>query len=325
MNSKSTYFFVVFMILYFYTLACDVCGSYMGITPHDNKHSFSFLHRYRVFNGYKNYHTQSNLFPPSAYKTFHGDENDTIKKMPSDYSSKDYESFKVFEIRFKYFISKRIEVNVFLPWVNNKTKYNQEKSTSSGFGDLSFNAGYHIILPKPELKFRHRLILGLGIKAPTGNYFVYDNKGERKDFEVQNGTGSWDQFTYLNYVFIYNNLGVNLSLNYKINGSNNYHERLANSQNHFLNLFYKIEIKNVKLFPSIQANYEFTKGLYYKEQLNQSRKMNSLLLGPGIDVFYKQISINLTFQKTVYEEIKTGYLKNAGRFNIGINYLFGKN
>lgn len=316
-------FFIFVLILQYSGYSCDVCGSYMGITPRDNKHSISFLHRYRAFNGYKNYHTKSNLFPPSAYKISHME--DTIRKKPSDYSSKDFESFKVFEIRFKYFITNRIEANVFLPWVNNKTMYNNNKNSSSGIGDLSFNAAYHIILPKPDLKFRHRLIIGLGLKAPTGNYFVYNDKGERNDFEIQHGTGSWDQFSYLNYVFICNKFGINLNLNYKINGTNNYHERLANSQNHFINVFYKVQIKNIIIFPSIQANYEYTKGLYFKNKLNQSRKMNNMLMGPGFDIFYKQISINLSFQRSVYEELKEGYLKNAGRFNIGINYLFGKN
>lgn len=315
-------FIIIFLIFTHNAYSCDVCGSYMGITPRDNKHSISFLHRYRAFNGYKNYHTQSNLFAHSAYKVLH--KEDTIPKKPSDYSSKDYESFKVFEIRVKYFATKRFEANFFLPLVNNKTNYNQEKSSSQGLGDISLNVAYHLIIPKPDLKFRQRLMLGLGLKTPTGNYFVYDKFGERKDFEVQHGTGSWDQFSYLNYVFIYNKLGLNLNLNYKINGRNNYYERLANSQNHFLNIFYEFQIKNIKLFPSLQTNYEFTRGLYYKEKLNQNRKMNSLLLGPGIDIFYKKISINLTFQKTVFEELKTGYLKNAGRFNIGINYLFGK-
>ena len=51
--------------------ACDICGNYMGVTPYDNKSSISFLHRYRVFNGYRDYQSQSHFFPQYAYRVAH--------------------------------------------------------------------------------------------------------------------------------------------------------------------------------------------------------------------------------------------------------------
>lgn len=45
-----------------HSIACDICGNYMGITPYDNKNSISFLHRYRVFNGYRDYQSHSQFF-----------------------------------------------------------------------------------------------------------------------------------------------------------------------------------------------------------------------------------------------------------------------
>jgi hypothetical protein len=52
--------------------------------------------------------------------------------------------------------------------------------------------------------------------------------------------------------------------------------------------------------------------------------VNSLLLGPGLDIYYKSFSVNLTWQFTCYEQVNTGDLKSAGRLSFGLNYNFGK-
>ncbi len=78
------------------------------------------------------------------------------------------------------------------------------------------------------------------------------------------------------------------------------------------------------LYPSIQANYEYTDGLKIKNELQNNTDVNSLLLGPGIDIYYRSISINLAWQFTAFEEVKNGSLKSAGRLSFGLNYSFGK-
>jgi hypothetical protein len=295
----------------------------MGITPYDNKSSISFLHRYRVFNGYRNYQSQSHFFPKSAYRVAHADES-LDSSITKNYSSKDFESYKIFELRFKYFILKRLELNVFVPLLNNKSKADNQYISHTGLGDVSFNAGFHAITPKADKKVRHKLILGAGIKLPTGNYYAHDAFSDRLPFEMQPGTGSIDGFTYINYVVMTKKIGASVSLNYKANGQNKFHEKLCNSHNDFASVFYKVPIKNVILYPSVQANYENTKGLSIKNELQKNTDMNSLLLGPGLDMYYKSFSINLAWQFTAYEEVKNGNLKSAGRLSFALNYSFGK-
>jgi hypothetical protein len=304
-------------------VACDICGNYMGITPYDNKSSISFLHRYRIFNGYRNYQSQSHFFPKSAYRVAHADEL-SDSSITKNYSSKDFESYKIFELRFKYFVLKRLELNVFVPLLNNKSKADNQYISHTGLGDVSFNAGYHIIIPNADKKVRYKLILGAGIKLPTGNYYAHDAFSDRLPFEMQPGTGSVDGFVYLNYVVMTKRIGASVSLNYKANGQNKFHEKLCNSHNDFASVFYKVSIKNVRLYPSVQANYENTKGLSIKNELQKNTDMNSLLLGPGLDMYYKSFSINLAWQFTAYEEVKNGNLKSAGRLSCALNYSFGK-
>ena len=295
----------------------------MGITPYDNKSSISLLHRYRVFNGYKNYQTQSHFFPTSAYRIMHGGaHSDSL--ISNTYSSKDFESYKIVELRFKYFIAKRFEMNLFLPLLNNKSKVNSTYFNHTGFGDVSLNTAYHIITPLASKMIRHKLIGGLGIKLPTGNYYAHDKNSDRLPFEMQSGSGSFDGFGYLNYMFMAKNLGVNLSLNYKANGTNKFKEQMGNSQNHFATIFYKIAVKKMLLYPSIQANFEHTNGLRINDQWQKDTQFNSLLVGPGLDFYFNSFSINASWQFTAIEKIADGSLKSAGRINVGLNYSFGR-
>ena len=324
-NLKAIYLLVL-LVISSLIFACDICGNYMGITPYDNKSSISFLHRYRVFNGYRDYQSQSYFFPHSAYKTMHGGDTktDSILAANKTYSSKDFESYKIFELRFKYFVLKRLELNVFLPLLDNKSKTNDVSVHHTGLGDVSFNAGFHLITPKADRIVRHKLIVGVGIKLPSGNFYAHDSYSNRLPFEMQPGTGSTDGFGYINYVLMTKSFGLNMSINYKVNGKNIYQERLYNSHNDFVSLFYKIKIKQLMLYPSIQANYENTKGLSIKNVLQQNTTVNSLLLGPGLDFYYKSFSLNTSWQFTVYEKINSGNLKSAGRISVGLNYSFGK-
>ena len=306
--------------------ACDICGNYMGITPYDNRSSISFLHRYRVFNGYRNYQQQSQFFPASAYRTMHGGDPslDSMQTINHIYSKNDFESYKIFELRFKYFVLKRLELNVFLPLLDNKSKTNDTYIHHTGFGDVSFNAGFHVITPKADKRIRHKLVVGAGVKLPTGNFYAHDVESNRLPFEMQPGTGSIDGFAYVNYVFMTKKIGTSISLNYKANGKNIYQEKLSNSHNDFMSVFYKLQYKEVSFYPSVQANYEFAEGLKIKNVLQQNTQVNSLLVGPGLDIYYKSFSINTSWQFTAFENVRDGNLKSAGRISVGLNYSFSK-
>jgi hypothetical protein len=306
-------------------LACDVCGNYLGITPYDNKSGISILHRYRVFNGYRNYQAQSHFFPPSAYKMTHGDPTlDSLKTANHNYSSKDFESYKIIELRFKYYVSNRFELNAFVPVLNNKSKTDNNYRQCTGLGDISLNAGYHILNPKADKPVRHKLILGLGIKLPSGNFYVHDSNSDRLPFEMQPGTGSLDYFTYINYVVMTKKIGMNMNMNVKINGTNKFKEQWSNSANNFLSVFYKLALKDFLFYPSLQANYEMSKGLYVNNDLQENTSIKSLMIGPGFDIYYKSFSVNTSWQFTVSEKVNSGSLKSAGRLSIGLNYSFGK-
>lgn len=330
--------------------ACDMCGCFMGITPYDNQSSFSFLYRYRSFNGYRLYQQpeQTHRFFPAGItqvnainnqsiainepltsinksyaKTEHGGGNTTTSKLP-EYSNKDYEKYQVYELRGKYFIHPRVELNSIVPLINNKSFTNGLKETHLGIGDITFFAAYHVIKRIDVPKMQQRLITGGGIKLPIGNYYAKDNNGFRLPFLMQSGTGSIDYFGYANYIVGYKKLGLSINTVYKLNGTNYYREKIENSTTNYANVFYKIKINKWILIPSVQFYYEYTKGLKINNELVTGTNMNVAMLGGGLDAFYKSISVSTAFQFPVYERVSDGNLGSAGKMILGLHYNFNQ-
>jgi len=304
--------------------ACDICGCFMGITPYDNQSSFGIMHRYRSFSGYKYLGQQSQFFPagagvfsPAADKTI--DNNFSHKGNPTD-----YEAYRVTELRGKYFIHKRIELNALIPFLQNTTQYNQNRVTLSGVGDINIFAGVHVLRQIEVAGVQQRLIVGGGVKLPTGHYYRQNAEGIRYPLLYQTGTGSIDYFGYLNYIASYKKLGFSLNTSYKLNGENFYHEGLANSTATFANLFYRVHLNdNWNINPSAQLFYEYTKGETYKTELTGEHQMNNALLGPGLDIYYKNLGLNMSAQFPVYEAA-TDHPVSAGRLVLGLSYSFNQ-
>ncbi|MBL7919001.1 MAG: hypothetical protein JNJ40_01730 [Bacteroidia bacterium] len=319
---------IVFLLFFSLpALACDLCGSYMGITPYDNQSQLTLLHRYRVFNGYRNYQQSSRFLIPGAYKTMHdpsiiaGDSTTEIK----NHSSKDYETYKVIELRGKYFLHLRWEMNFILPVQQIKTKYDEDRNINSGMADPSLFLGYHIIKRLSGFAIKQRMIIGGGIKLPLGVSNKKNSEDQRMQLLNQNGTGSFDHFYYINYMVSKKWWGVNTNCIFKFNGTNKFNERYANSYNQVLSLFVKLEIKDLSIYPSVFMNYEYCKGLYLNKNLVKGTNVNVLLVGPSIDVNYKGFVLNTSYQFNGYERVSSQSLSNAGRFVIGLTYNFNQN
>lgn len=314
----------IFTFLSINAWACEVCGNYIGLTPYQNKNSVSIFHRYRVFNGYRYYQNNSQFFPKNAYRTMHGGNSpDSLQPIVNSYSSKDFESFKVFELRLKFFIAKRIEVNGIIPLNNNKSYSNGQLQKESGLGDVSLNAGYHLIIPNEERILKQKLVIGSGLKIPTGECNALDIRNNRMALEMQCGTGSVDGFAYLNYFLIYKNLGFNLNSNIKINGTNKYREKISNSSSGLVSVFYKFRVKQFVIYPALQANYEYTKGIMFSKTLDDASGVSCLLGGPGLDLYYRSFSFSASWHFTLAEKIAKEELRSTGRITVGLNYMFG--
>ncbi|NEK65567.1 MAG: hypothetical protein G3W67_24760, partial [Xanthomonas perforans] len=71
----------------------------------------------------------------------------------------DFEAFRVVELRGKYFLSQRVELNAFVPYVMNTSQINGRQLNAAGVGDVTVFAGYHLIRAIETAGVQSRLIV----------------------------------------------------------------------------------------------------------------------------------------------------------------------
>lgn len=309
---------VAFLLISSNVFGCDICGCFMGITPYYNRNSISVLYRYRSFNGYDG---QAHSLFPNGGKFFIPARSQDAPITGHAGNESDYELYRSMEIRGKYFVNSRLEINAILPYVSNSERYNGYTSTIGGMGDANFYAGYHLV-QKLDENFKQQLIAGVGIKLPTGKNDFKNTAGIRYSSLMQGGTGSTDGFVYLNYMVGLGNFGASLNTSYKVNGKNSRQESIANSTTSFLNIFYKQRIgKDVQVMPSAQFFYEYSGGEKYNGVKTGEHVMNNLMGGVGADILYKNVALNAGIQKNIWEA-ETDHPMSAGKVYVGITYNF---
>jgi hypothetical protein len=320
------------------SVACDFCGCFMGITPYDNQSSIAMIYRYKMYSGYAHSSQSHYLFHrnvmaaagdpmvhPGNYNTLKHGSMGTAEPVSPQYLQSDYELYTSAELRAKYFLHKRIELSMILPFQVNESRTAAHSEHVHGLGDLTLMAAYHLIEHTLTDKTQHRLSAGYGIKLPTGSAEQSDANGERIDFLLQTGTGSVDHILFMNYILAGKKFGASLNAAYKINGENDHRERISNSSTAYLNIFYKFrQAKDLKFFPSLQLYHEYCKGVYTGNVYEQGTAMNNLTGGIGIDIFYRQFALNAAYHFPLYEQELEGNLSEAGKFMVGITFSFNQ-
>lgn len=304
-------------------LACDVCGCFMGLTPYDNQSNIGLVYRLRTFSGYYGFDRNNTLLPSGSLRTgniaMHTDhQHDEVL------NRNDYEEYRVLELRSKFFLHERIEMNIIIPFNFNSMMMNETSHKVSGLGDVNIFSGYQLLRKIDMEGWQFRLTLGAGIKLPTGRDDRTDNNQERIHLMMQPGTGTTDYFFYSNYTAAINRWGASLTGSFKLNGTNSYNEKISNSVNSYGSIFYKTYPGKWIIIPSVQLYYENTAGIHTEEGISPMTSMNVLMAGPGVDVYFNNLQFNLSGLLPVAEEKITGKAASAFKFSAGFIYNFNQ-
>lgn len=137
------YFFlcIIFVSILFFSdvvLACDACGSFIGIHPGDRKSYIGLNYRYGSFSG--NEAKKSAFFPDGNLRILHGDHHAS-----SANSEEDYEVYRGVELRARYYLHPRVEFSIIVPYVFNSAFESNKQSKNAGLGDVTTLVGYQLI------------------------------------------------------------------------------------------------------------------------------------------------------------------------------------
>lgn len=281
------------------SLACDLCGcgnggSFWGIMPQSHR-AFVGL-RY----GQKSYDSHLNSL-----------------------SSQTHEDFWKTELWARAFPFKKVQVLAFVPYNFNRQTILKtgNQLDLQGLGDISTYWHYNLLNTITDTiphKVYHNLLIGGGVKLPTGRY-QYDllSDNEVADPNFQLGTGSTDFMANIVYTIRYKSWGLNYDFLYKMNTYNANEYRFGNRINTNLSALYFIRIgSEVTLIPNVGVAYE-SASTDEESGIRNIRTGGDALFGSfGMESYFNKISMGVNYQSPITQNLSNGELRANSRLNI---------
>ncbi len=288
--------------------ACDVCGCgvgnyYFGIMPQFHKNFLGLRYRYRTFTS----HVGDSQYSQSIF----GNE----------------EMFQSTEIWARFYPLPKVQILAFIPMNYNKQYENGTGITHhlQGLGDASLFINYNPVNTTSDTNtiLKHNLLLGGGIKLPTGKYkFDENDKINVNNANFQLGSGSVDFMLNMVYTVRYKKIGLSSDITYKMNGINNNNYRFGNRLSGGINLFYVQRIDNFTIMPSVGTYLEKAYYDHKKNVIVYQTGGTASLGSAGIDTYFKNFSIGINYQKPISQNLSDGMSVAHARATVHLTYLF---
>ncbi len=284
---------------------CDMCSMYLGLHPNNNKQTVGLRYRYSSYTMLPN--------PGTGAHASHGHTSGV----------KSERIFQTYELWSQLFINPKNQLIAIIPFSSNSIwESGIQKEIYQGMGDVQLLYRRQVYNTYADsANIRQRVFAGVGIKAPTG---VYNKKNimDMVDPHIQNGTGSTDLMFSVGHLLKYRSAGINTELLYKVNFENNLHYRFANRWNGNVNLFYIIDKEPFNIIPSLGTQWEYAY-LDHEAEKEVSGTNGILINGQlGVDIYWKNFSLNLSGLVPVIQELNDPYTTNNYRLMTAINYSF---
>jgi opacity protein-like surface antigen len=288
------------------TLACDICGcgvgnSYIGILPDFHKHIVGLRYRYN-----------SMLTHVGAGGSF------TYLTTKEKYST--------LEVWSGWNIGKKFRIMASVPYSFNERTNQGITKSKNGLGDITLS-GYYQLLNNRHIVFENKLLvqslwIGGGIKLATGKYNPLDKNSTNDNANLfQLGTGSNDFNIGIMYDIRLQDMGINVSSNYKITTANKYDYQYGNKFNINAQAYYKFRIKDkLTIAPNAGAQYERAKNDLDKG-LDVTVSGGNLLLGTaGIEAAFGKMAIGANIQTPFSQNLANGIVKAKNRFMLHVAF-----
>lgn len=303
---KHLFMFLVVLFSWSTVDACDVCGcsssgNSLGILPQFNKHFIGLVTQFQEFQ--------------STHAKGVGEQPATLAK----------DKFSSFTAWARLYPHPKFQVFAFVPFHYNQVEEQGQKTTLQGLGDIKLLVNYMLLQPEvSNNQWRHSLLVGGGVKLPTGKYNIAREDGLIVS-NMQPGTGSWDFIVNANYTVRYHNIGLNSDMMAQINTVNNRDYLYGNKLNAGLSLFYWQEVKQVTLLPQIGVRTQYSSqdwSSYSYRIVNEFSGGYQVYTTLGLSAYYKHIGISTIGYFPTAENYAHGLVKAKPRLECQIQFLF---
>jgi hypothetical protein len=288
------------------TPACDICGcgagnSYIGILPDFHKHIVGF--RYR-----------------NNSMLTHVGVGGSITYLTTK------ETYNIIEAWSGWNVGKKFRVMTSVPYSFTERTNQGITKSKNGLGDITLS-GYYQLLNNRHTVFTNKLLIqslwiGGGVKLATGKYNPLDKNSTNDNANLfQSGTGSTDFNIGAMYDIRLQDMGINVSSNYKITTSNKYDYQYGNKFNINAQGYCKFRIKSkLTIAPNAGVQYERA-GKDLDHDFKVTVSGGNLLLGTaGMEVVLGKMAIGANFQTPFYQNLANGIVKANNRIMLHVAF-----
>lgn len=237
------------------------------------------------------------------------------------------EEYQTLEVWGRFYPLKNLQVLTFLPYNDNQQTmlYSGTKTRKNGIGDALLLAHYNILNTFIDSTntsgFYHNLMVGGGIKLPTGK-FEYGNTDVEVNPNFQLGMGSTDFLLSAIHTVRYKKIGLNTELGGRISTKSNSHYRFGNRISASLTAFYTKNWGLFSIMPNVGTTIDYGFKDHKEGKLNSQTGGYSLLSNVGIQAYYRKISTGFTFQEPIAQNLGGGELKILPQYSVFLTVGF---
>lgn len=294
----------VSLIVTFSVLACGVCGGgasnqYFGLLPQSKGGFAGLQYQLRDFTGQ---HTTGSM------------SVNTLR-----------EYYNALQLWGRYSLGDRIQLFAFLPYIVNSRFEIDNNQRVNGIGDATILANYCLTKRLTDSKLKHTVLVGGGVKLPTGKY---DNAAISKEDGLPNmqaGTKSLDVLFNTNYTIEYEKNGINLDASYAVTTPNTYQYKFGNRLQFGLQGYRYLTLKALNIVPLIGGRFENTACDYenYATEIRNTMTGGTFVyLSAGFQCYYKNVGFQFNFHKPVYQKYADRMVLNNYKLDSGIYIIF---
>lgn len=283
--------------------ACDICGcansgSYFGLMPQSNKSVVGIRYNYLNF-----------------------------KTHPTSPVLRTEEKFNVTELYARFFPIKRVQIMAFLPYRMDQQITTSGTKKQNGFGDMTILANYNILNTlmdrENSSKITHTLMVGGGIKLPTGR-FKYDENDvlQVANANFQPGTGSTDFILNAFYTVNLDQWGLGFNVSRKFNMTNAQEYHFGNQLYGTMDLYRSFKVGKMTLTPTVGLYAEQSaRGTKNDMVLDETggRQLNGTL---GLNLFSNRWTLGINGQKPLAQRSNSGHVVAKERILVQVGVLF---
>lgn len=280
--------------------ACDVCGIFLSVQPHDRTSSVSTLWRFR--------HLEGRLSTPALVQGAPKHGGHGVEGVVLTGNDHYRELYQVLEVRADLWLTDRLALLASVPMVNNYRAVNGIITTDIyGVGDPFLLGRYQLVNTKcltEEERTVHRLMVGAGAKLPAGRSNVRFLEQEVA-LDMQPGTGTIDLLGAVEYTVRRGRNGAAINLLGRMNTANASAYRLGHGLSTTAEVFRRWDVgDDLRWMPSL--------GLYH-ELSGRDAEANVVVQGTGSSTLFTHIGSRLWWRNwMLMTNLQLATVVNAG-------------